>query len=60
MGVANELVRLERTKEGTIVVKPPTGADTDKGNTEIIYQLRAWWKQQRRRSIWLKCRILPS
>jgi len=47
MSMANELVKLERTKEGTIVVNPPTGADSSSGNIEISYQLRAWWKQHR-------------
>ena len=46
--VANDLVQLERTREGTIVVNPPTGLETSDGNSEIIYQLRAWWKQHRR------------
>ncbi len=44
---ANDLVRLERTKEGTIVVNPPTAADSDDANSEINYQLRAWWKQHK-------------
>lgn len=43
---ANEQVRLERTREGKIVVNPPTGLDSS-SNSEIIYQLRAWWKQHR-------------
>lgn len=44
---ANEKVRLERTREGKIVVNPPTGLDSSSSNSEIIYQLRAWWKQHR-------------
>jgi len=44
---ANDLVRLERTKEGTIIVNPPAGADSGDANSEIIYQLRAWWKKQK-------------
>jgi Uma2 family endonuclease len=41
----NDLVKLERTKEGTIIVNAPTGADSSSGNIEISYQLAAWWKQ---------------
>jgi Uma2 family endonuclease len=44
---ANELVRLERTTEGAIVVNPPAGADSSSGNLEINFQLTAWWKQHR-------------
>jgi Uma2 family endonuclease len=44
---ANDLVKLERTKEGTIIVNAPTGADSSSGNIEISYQLAAWWKQHR-------------
>jgi Uma2 family endonuclease len=47
MCAANELVRLERTTEGAIVVNPPAGADTSSGNNEISFQLTAWWKQHR-------------
>jgi Uma2 family endonuclease len=42
---ANDLVKLERTKEGKIIVNAPTGGDTGDGNSEINYQLRAWWKR---------------
>ena len=48
MSMANELVKLERTKEGKIVVNPPTGFDSGSGNGEINDQLRAWWKQHRK------------
>ena len=44
---ANELVKLERTTEGAIVVNPPAGADSSSGNLEIGSQLIAWWKQNR-------------
>ncbi|HEV2322399.1 MAG TPA: Uma2 family endonuclease [Terracidiphilus sp.] len=39
---------LERSKEGAIIVNPPTGILTSDGNSEIIHQLRGWWKQHRR------------
>ena len=44
---ANELVKLERTKGGAIVVNPPAGADSSSGNLEINFQLLTWWKQHR-------------
>jgi Uma2 family endonuclease len=44
---ANDLVRLERTKEGKIIVNAPAGGDTGSGNSEIITQLGVWWKQHR-------------
>jgi len=48
MSMANELVKLERAKDGRIVVNPPTGFDSGSGNGEINDQLRAWWKQHRK------------
>ena len=42
---ANDFARLERTKEGKIVVNAPAGGDTSSGNNEIGAQLRDWWKQ---------------
>lgn len=49
---ANDLVKLERTKDGKIIVNAPTGADTGDGNSEINYQLRAWWKQHKQGRIY--------
>jgi len=34
---------VERTKEGWIEVKPPSAGFASDANSEIIYQLRAWW-----------------
>jgi Uma2 family endonuclease len=48
MSMANELVKLERTKDGKIIVNPPTGFDSGSGNSEIKDQLRTWWKQHRK------------
>lgn len=45
--VANQLLQLERTKEGVLRVNPPTGLLTSDGNSEIIQQLRTWWKTHR-------------
>ena len=39
---------LERSKEGAIIVNAPAGGMTSDGNSEIILQLRAWWKRHRR------------
>jgi Uma2 family endonuclease len=46
--LANDLFRLERTRNGEILVHAPTGGFTSDGNSEIIYQLRTWWKTHRR------------
>ena len=48
MSMANELVKLERTKDGKILVNPPTGFDSGSGNSEINDQLRTWWKEHRK------------
>lgn len=45
---ANGNLRLERTGEGVILVNAPAGSATGDGNSEIGYQLRAWWKTHRR------------
>jgi Uma2 family endonuclease len=44
---ANDFARLERTKEGKIVVNAPAGGDTSSSNGEITAQLRDWWKRHR-------------
>ncbi|MBV8114972.1 MAG: Uma2 family endonuclease [Silvibacterium sp.] len=44
----NELARLERTKEGKIIVNALAAAGTGDANSEINEQLRRWWKQHRR------------
>lgn len=38
-----DIVQLERTKEGVILMHSPTGAFTGDANAEIIRQLRNWW-----------------
>jgi len=48
MSMANELVKLERAKDGKIIVNPPTGFDSGSGNIEINFQLMNWWKQHRK------------
>jgi Uma2 family endonuclease len=44
----NDLIQFERTKDGEILMNPPTAMGTTDGNAEIIFQLRAWWKTHRR------------
>jgi len=46
--LANDLLRLERTREGEVLVQAPAGGFTSSGNSEIIRQLRNWWMQHRR------------
>jgi hypothetical protein len=45
---ANDFARLERTREGKIVVNAPAGGDTSSSNGEITAQLRYWWKEHRK------------
>ena len=45
---ANGNLRLERTREGVILVNAPAGSATSGGNSEINYQLMAWWRTHRR------------
>lgn len=44
---ANDLVQLERTREGEILMHPSAGGLTSDGNAEIVLQLRSWWKTHR-------------
>jgi Uma2 family endonuclease len=44
----SECVQLERSKEGELIVHTPAGGFTGRGNSEIIYQLHAWWKTHKR------------
>jgi Uma2 family endonuclease len=41
-------MQLERSKQGEIILNAPAGNFTSDGNSEIIYQLRAWWKTHRK------------
>lgn len=45
---AFDLVQLERTKEGVILMNPPAGALTGDANAELIWQLRSWWNTHER------------
>jgi Uma2 family endonuclease len=48
MCMTAELVKLERTKDGKIVVNPPTGFESSSRNTEVVFQLMAWHKGHRK------------
>jgi Uma2 family endonuclease len=48
MCAAEEWFRLERTREGEILMNPPAGGFTSEGNSEIGNQLRSWWKTHRK------------
>jgi Uma2 family endonuclease len=45
---ANDLFRLERTKDGKLEVNPPAAGFTSDGNREITYQLSVWWNRHER------------
>jgi Uma2 family endonuclease len=44
---ANDIIQFERTREGKILMHPPTGGLTSSGNAEIGAQLHSWWKTHR-------------
>jgi Uma2 family endonuclease len=46
--MASEWFRLERSREGKILMHSPTGGMTSEGEAEIVSQLRNWWKTHRR------------
>jgi Uma2 family endonuclease len=48
MCAAEEWFRLERTREGEILMNPPAGGFTSEGNSEIVTELRLWWKTHRK------------
>lgn len=45
--MTTESVKLERSKEGKIIVNPPAGLDSSSGNIEISRQLANWWREHR-------------
>jgi len=46
--LANDFLRLERTREGEVIVHAPAGGFTSRGNFEVLRQLGAWWGEHRR------------
>ncbi len=43
----NDEMRIEMTKEGDVIVMPPTGSETGDRNAEITMQLRNWSKKDK-------------
>ena len=48
LSMASDWFRLERSREGKILMHPPAGGLTSSGNAEIGSQLHSWWKTHRR------------
>lgn len=44
----NRKIRAELTKEGEVIIMPPTGFETSDSNAEITMQLRLWAKKDKR------------
>ena len=40
---ANDIVQIERTREGVIHMNPPAGGMSSRSNSEINRQLATWW-----------------
>ena len=47
----NDVARIERTREGVILMNPPAGFPSSSGNAEVVTQLRNWWKTHRRGAV---------
>ncbi len=41
----NPNLRFERTAQGELIIRPPTGGDTSDRNADLTYQLRGWSRQ---------------
>jgi Uma2 family endonuclease len=48
----NDNVRLERSKEGKVIMTPLTGDDTGRANAEIARQLGNWWHTHLRGAVY--------
>jgi Uma2 family endonuclease len=48
VSVASDWFRLERSREGKILMHPPAGGLTSRGNSEIGFQLHSWWMTHQR------------
>ncbi len=44
----NDGMQIEMTKEGDVIIMPPTGSETGNRNAEITMQLRLWAKKDER------------
>jgi Uma2 family endonuclease len=51
IALGSEWFRYERTRDGEILMHPPAGGFTGRGNAEIIAQLHGWWRASRRGSV---------
>lgn len=47
LAAANRDLRLERDKEGNLIIMPPAGWGTGERNAELIYQIKAWSRQNK-------------
>ncbi|MGD9561719.1 MAG: Uma2 family endonuclease [Pyrinomonadaceae bacterium] len=43
----NQKLRAELTKDGDVIIMPPTGFESSEENSEIVFQLKAWAKKDR-------------
>lgn len=43
----NQNINAELTKDGDVIIMPPTGFETSDRNAEIIFQLRSWTKKDK-------------
>jgi Uma2 family endonuclease len=48
LSIASDWFRLERSREGKILIHPPAGGLTSSGNAEIGSQLHSWWMTHER------------
>lgn len=48
----NSDLRIEMTKEGDVIIMPPTGSETSDRNSEINFQLRLWAKRNKRGKVY--------
>jgi Uma2 family endonuclease len=48
LSIASDWYRLERSREGKILMHPPAGGLTSRGNSEIGAQLHSWWMTHER------------
>ena len=48
LSIASDWFRLERSREGKILMHPPAGGLTSSGNAEIGSQLHSWWMTHER------------
>ena len=38
----NQNLRMERQFNGELIIMPPTGGNTGRRNTDLVYQIQAW------------------